>query len=173
MCLFEGRICRRRIAIWFACIPPPVFGSVCLDRWAFRRLDLVRVFGLVHRRAIWLMPAGLVGRVECGRPEWRSHWLYSLLSWRSSWLVRQFLFRQLQPGIYRRLQHSVPSPLSWSWCWFVEAHQSWAVRRWWRWGWANDRWPVRQRLTSLIVVRCHWRPNWCRAKLTGNLSVAA
>ena len=58
------------------------FGFVCLDRWAFRRRDLVGVFGLVHRRAIWQMPSGLVGSVECGRPEWRGHWLYSLLSWR-------------------------------------------------------------------------------------------
>ena len=29
MCLFDDRICRRRIAIWFACLPPPVFLSVC------------------------------------------------------------------------------------------------------------------------------------------------
>ena len=115
-CLFDGRICRRRIAITFACLPPPVFGYVCLDRWAFCRRDLARVFGLVHRRATWQMPAGLVGSVECGRSEWRGHWLYSLLSWRSSRLVRQLLFRQLQQGIRRRLQHSVPSPFSWSIC---------------------------------------------------------
>ena len=57
------------IAIWFACLSPPVFGSVCLDRLASRRRDLERAFGLVHRRAIWLMPAGLVGSAECGRPE--------------------------------------------------------------------------------------------------------
>ena len=40
--------------------------SAYLNRWAFHRWDLVRVFGLVHRQAIWLMPAGLVGSVECG-----------------------------------------------------------------------------------------------------------
>ena len=36
----------------------------------------------------------------------------------------------------------------------------------------DDRRPVRWRLTSLLVVRCHWRPSWCRAKLTDHLSVA-
>ena len=25
MCMFDDRICRRRIAIWVACLPPPVF----------------------------------------------------------------------------------------------------------------------------------------------------
>ena len=30
---------------------------------------LVRVFSLVHRRATWLMPAGLVESGECGLPE--------------------------------------------------------------------------------------------------------
>ena len=69
MCVFDGRISRRRIAIWFACLPPPVFGSVWLDRCAFRRQDLVSVFGLVNLRAIWLMLAGLIGSVECGLPE--------------------------------------------------------------------------------------------------------
>ena len=107
ICLFDGRICRRRIAIWFACLLPPGFLSVSLDRWAICRQE----FGLAHRRAIWLMPAVLAGSVECGWPEWRGHWLYSLLSWKSSRLVRQFLFRQLQQGICRWLQHSVPSQL--------------------------------------------------------------
>ena len=32
ICLFDGRICRRRIAIWFVCTPAPVFGSVGLNR---------------------------------------------------------------------------------------------------------------------------------------------
>ena len=44
-----------------------IFG-ICLFR-SFRRRDLVDAFDLVHRRAIWLMPAGLAGSVECGRPE--------------------------------------------------------------------------------------------------------
>ena len=54
-------------ADWLACLPSPVFGSVCLDLITFRWWDLVGTFSLVHRRAIWLMPAGLVGSVECGR----------------------------------------------------------------------------------------------------------
>ena len=69
ICLFDDRIYRRRIDILFACLPPPVIGSVCLDRRTLRRRDLVRVFGLVYRRANWLMPAELVGSAECGRPE--------------------------------------------------------------------------------------------------------
>ena len=147
--------------------------SLRVDRWAFRLLELVGAFNLVNRRAIRLMPAGLVGSVECGQSEWRCHWPYWLLSWRSSRLVWQFLFRQLQRGIRRRLHIMFPvgffevdvgSPRSinrgqfWSWLW---------------WGWADDHWQVRWRLTSLIVVRCHWRPNLCRAKLTSHLSVAA
>ena len=35
----------------------------------FHILDLVHVFGLVHRRVVWLMRAGLAGCVECGWPE--------------------------------------------------------------------------------------------------------
>ena len=83
------------------------------------------------------------------------------------------LIRLLQQGICRMLQHDMPSLFSWSGCRFAEAHQSRTVRSWWWWGWANDRWPVRWRLSSLIAVRCHWRPNWCRANLTGHFSVAA
>ena len=86
-------------------------GSVCLYRWAFRRLDLVDAFGLVHRRVIWLMPADLVGNAECDRPLRRRQWPYSLPSCRSSWLVRQFLFRLPQQSIRRNLQHNVPPSL--------------------------------------------------------------
>ena len=32
ICLFDGLICRRRIANWLARLPPTVFESVCLDR---------------------------------------------------------------------------------------------------------------------------------------------
>ena len=107
------------------------------------------------------------------RSKWRGHLLYPLLSWWSSRLVRQLLFRQFQQGICRRLQRNVSSPHSWSLCRFAEAHLSWTERSWWWWWWANVRLPLRYRLTSLMVVRCHRRPGWCRAKLTGHLSVAA
>ena len=69
ICLFDGRIRRRWIAIWLACLPPPVFGYVSVDRRAFRWRDLVSASGLVLRRATWLIPAGLVESVHCDRPE--------------------------------------------------------------------------------------------------------
>ena len=145
-----------------------LFRSLSVSSAGFSRRFLSR------SSAIDLADACKVGWKCWMRPTvWRDHWPYSLLSWRSSRLVRQFLFRQLQTGIRGRLQHNVPCPLSRSWCRFAEAHLSWLVRSWWWWGWADDRWPESWRLTSLIVVRCHWRPNRSRSMLTGHLSVDA
>ena len=132
-CLLDGRICRPRIAIWAACLPPPVLGSDCWDCWAFLQRDLVGAIGHVHWRATWLMPAGLVGSVE-----WRCHWPYSLIFWRSSRLIRQFLLRQFQKVIRRRLQHTVPSPLSWSWCRLAVDSSDMMVIRMDRWSLASE-----------------------------------
>ena len=68
ICPFDGRICHRGLPFGSLIFHHQFFGSVCLDRCAFRRRDLVSAFSLVHRRPIWLMPTGLVGSVECGRP---------------------------------------------------------------------------------------------------------
>ena len=171
ICLFDGLICRQRIDIWFAWLPQQVFLFFRSDRWAFCRRYLVGAFA--HHRAIRLMPAGLIGSGEYGRPEWWSQWHYSQHSWKSARLVRQSLFCQHQQGIRQRIQHNVPSRLSCSWCQFADAYQTWTVWCLWWWGWTDDHWPLRWRQTSLIAVRRIWRPNWCRSKLTGHLSVAA
>ena len=59
ICAHREYIYAYMIAIYFACLPPPVLGSACSDHWEFRRRDLVGVFSFVHRWKCEMLPTGM------------------------------------------------------------------------------------------------------------------